>query len=329
MLSRRELLAMTAVGFATFGLEKTASAKRLDKGPSKASYRVKVGQGRQLGVVEYGDPLGFPVFYFHGLPACRLEATILNDHASRSHCRLIAVDRPGIGLSSPQPGRTILSWVDDVRRLANSVIEDNGAFSILGFSSGSPYAIACAHRLRSVGLKRVTIVSGVKSPEFSHVPDGNGGRLLALMRRRPKLARKLLTVFENRCRRWPAKAVNRMTKKMACADQHLLHNPAYRDAFLQAVHQSMRQGPCGILEDALLLTSCWNIPLGEINLPVSIWHGACDQTIPVAASLKLAEHIPESHLTIVANQGHVSLLRTSGHEMLSLLSSGMSGSHVS
>lgn len=328
MLSRRDLLAMTAVGFATFGLKRTASAKQSWMRPSKVSYRVTVGQGRRLGVIEYGDPLGFPVFYFHGLPACRLEATILSDHARNAHCRLIAVDRPGIGLSSPHPGRTILNWTDDVSKLANSVIEDNGAFSILGFSSGSPFAIASAYRLRGVGLKRVTIVSGVKSPEFSHVPDGNGGRLLALMRRRPKLARKLLTVFEKRCRRQPERAVKRLTKKMASADQHLLRKPAYRDALLQAVHQSMRQGPCGILEDALLLTSCWNIPLGEINLPVSIWHGACDQTIPAAASHKLTEHIPESHLTIVANQGHVSLLRTSGLEILNWLRTGVSGDRI-
>ncbi len=332
MLSRRDILAMTAVGCATFCWERTASAKQSKMRPSKASYWVTVGHGRRLGVVEYGDPLGFPIFYFHGLPACRFEAAVLSDHASNSHCRLIAVDRPGIGLSSPQSGRTILDWVDDVSRLANAVIEEKNSkrsFSILGFSSGGPYAVACAHRLRSAGLRRVSIVSCVKSPEFSQVPDGHGGRLLALIRRRPKLARMLLKVFANRCRRRPAMAVKQMTKKMARADQCLFRNSVYRDAFVQAVHESMRQGPCGILKDALLLTSCWNIPLSEITLPVSIWHGACDKTIPVAVGHKFAEKIPESHFTIVANEGHVSLLHTSGHEILSWLSSGVSDSHVS
>ncbi len=332
MLSRRDLLAMMAVGCTTLEWDRIAAAEQPETVPSKASYRVQVGHNRWLGVVEYGDPLGFPVFYFHGLPACRLEAAILSDHARKDHCRLIAVDRPGFGLSSRHPGRTILSWADDVSKLADTVIEEKDSqrsFSILGFSSGGPYAVACAHRLGSTGLIRATIVSGVKSPQFTRVSDGNGGHLLALMRRHPKLARKLITVFANRCRRRPAIAVDRMTKKMACVDQQLLRSREYRDAFLLAVHESTRQGPCGILEDAMLLTSCWNIPLGEIAVPVSIWHGACDQTIPVAASHKLAEKIPTSHLTIVANEGHVSLLRTSGQEMLSWLSTGETESHAS
>jgi pimeloyl-ACP methyl ester carboxylesterase len=325
MLSRRNFLAMTAAGCATYSRKSIASAKQLPPQPSKSSYQVKAGQGRRIGVVEYGDPLGFPVFYFHGLPTCRLEAAILSDHASNSHCRLIAIDRPGMGLSSPQSGRSITDWVDDITALANAVITEKDrtrSFSVFGFSSGGPYAIACAHRLRKAGLMRVAVVSGVKSPEFSQLADGIGGRSLSLARCRPRLARTLLTVFANRSRRRPALMVNRMTREMAHPDQHILRNCVYRDAFLQALYESLRQGPCGILEDAKLLTSRWNIPLSEINLPLSIWHGECDRTIPLAVSQKLAEQIPASQLTTVANEGHVSLLRTCGYNILGWLRTG-------
>jgi len=330
MLSRRDLLAMTAVSCATYGWESTAAAKPLSMRPSKGSYRVEIGHGRRLGVVKYGDPLGYPVLYFHGLPTCRFEAAILSDYASAFHCRLIAVDRPGIGLSSPQPGRTILGWTDDVSRLVDSVIgeqDSQRSYAVLGFSSGGPFAVASAHRLRGTGLKRVAIVSGVKSPQFSHLPDGNGGRMLELVKRHPRLARTALTLFAKRCHRNPAAAIKRLTSGMACADQRLLHSSLYRGAFLRTVHEAMRQGPCGILGDALLLTSCWHIPLSEIKLPVSIWHGACDKTIAVAASHKLAEHIPGSHLTIAANEGHVSMLRALGPEILTWLSTGRPESH--
>jgi pimeloyl-ACP methyl ester carboxylesterase len=328
MILRREFLLAATVGCTTVGWERMAVARQPTLGPSGCSYRVKVGQGRQLGVIEYGDPHGFPVFYFHGLPVCRYEASILSDHASRSHCRLIAVDRPGIGLSSPQAGRTFLDWADDVSNLASSVIEEKDfkkSFSILGYSSGGPYAVACAHRLRSAGLTRVAVVSGVKlrSPAFSQVPDGMGGRLIALRRKHPRLARMMVNRFANLCRRRPNVAIRKMTKRMARADQRLFSNCVYRAAFLRGVHESMRQGPDGILEEGLLLGSCWKIPLCEITLPMSIWHGACDKTIPVAVGHKLAEQIPQSQLTVAANEGHVSLLRTFGYEILSWLNSSM------
>jgi pimeloyl-ACP methyl ester carboxylesterase len=222
MILRREFLTTATVGCAMVGWGRMAAAMQPTLGPSRLSYQVKVGQGRQLGVVEYGDPLGFPVFYFHGLPACRYEASILSYHACRSHCRLIAVDRPGIGLSSPQVGRTFLDWTDDVCHLVSSVIEEKDfkrSFSILGYSSGGPYAVACAHRLRSAGLIRVAIVSGLKlrSPAFSQVPDGTGGRLIALRRNHPRLARMMVTGFGNLCRRRPTVAIRQMTKRMARA----------------------------------------------------------------------------------------------------------------
>ncbi|MGI9428954.1 MAG: alpha/beta fold hydrolase [Bythopirellula sp.] len=293
--------------------------------PCRPSYQVRVAHGRRLGVVEYGDPCGFPVIYFHGHPACRLEAAILSDHASTTNCRIIAVDRPGIGLSSPQPSRTILDWANDVCSLASCVIEakdSKRSFSILGFSSGGPYALACAHQLRHAGLTRVAIVSGVKSPEFSQVSGGTAGRLFDLRRHHPRIARMMVVGFAKLCRRRPTVAIHQMTKRMARADQQLFCDCACREGFLQGVHESMRQGPCGILDDAWLLSHCWNIPLGEITLPVSIWHGACDKTVSVAAAHKLAERIPASQLTIVASEGHVSLLRSCGSEILSGLRAG-------
>jgi pimeloyl-ACP methyl ester carboxylesterase len=324
MILRRDFLALTTVGYANFGWERSAAAQQPNLTPSRPSYQVTVAHGRRLGVVEYGDPCGFPVFYFHGHPACRLEAAILSDHASQTNCRLIAVDRPGIALSSRQAGRTILDWADDVSSLANSVVEEQDSkrsFSILGFSSGGPYAVACAHRLRHAGLMRVAIVSGIKNPGFSQVPGGTAGRLFELRRRHPKIARMLVVGYAGLCRRRPTAAIHQMTKRMARADQQLFRSCIYRNAFLQGVHESMRQGPCGILDDAWLLSHCWNIPLGKITLPVSIWHGACDKTVAVAAAYQLAEHIPASHLTIVANEGHVSLLRSCGPEILRWLSS--------
>jgi pimeloyl-ACP methyl ester carboxylesterase len=46
--------------------------------------------------------------------------------------RLISPDRPGIGLSDPQPDRTIRDWADDIADLLDQLGVDR--FAVMGWS---------------------------------------------------------------------------------------------------------------------------------------------------------------------------------------------------
>jgi len=78
--------------------------------PERSNRTCRLPGGRKLGYAEGGDPNGVPVFYFHGFPGSRLEATLLPP----SGIRLIGVDRPGYGLSTPAPAA---SWLTGRRTL--------------------------------------------------------------------------------------------------------------------------------------------------------------------------------------------------------------------
>src|SRR5262249_37704143 len=106
---------------------------------------LKLVSGRQLGWAEFGDPAGFPILYFHGLPGSRLEAGLTDDSARRHGARVIAVDRPGFGLSDYEPNRRIMDWPDRVRELVAHLGLER--FSIIGVSGGAPYASVCAFQL--------------------------------------------------------------------------------------------------------------------------------------------------------------------------------------
>lgn len=71
--------------------------------------------GRQLGYSDTGNPHDPPVFYFHGFPGSRLEASFLTIEGAR----LIGVDRPGYGLSSPMRGRKLADFPQDIAALAD------------------------------------------------------------------------------------------------------------------------------------------------------------------------------------------------------------------
>src|SRR5438270_11543678 len=82
---------------------------------------LQLADGRKLGYACYGAADARPVLYFHGTPSSRLEPNILDvfeipmyDVLQRYNLRLIAIDRPGMGLSSFQEERTLVSFADDV-----------------------------------------------------------------------------------------------------------------------------------------------------------------------------------------------------------------------
>ena len=82
---------------------------------------VQLPDGRSLAYAEYGDPTGFPVFLFHGLPGTRLSWGLIPDHPFPPGLRIIAPDRPGYGKSDPKHGRTMLDWPDDIASLADEL----------------------------------------------------------------------------------------------------------------------------------------------------------------------------------------------------------------
>jgi pimeloyl-ACP methyl ester carboxylesterase len=138
--------------------------KRIDQ-------QIKLQDGRMLGYAEYGAPRGMPVFYFHEFPGSRLDYLLFDagDVAMETNARIIAVDRPGMGLSALMRGRQILDWPDDVTELADALQIDR--FAVLGISGGGSYAAACAFRITG-RLIATGLVCGMGPSDAPGMKDG-------------------------------------------------------------------------------------------------------------------------------------------------------------
>lgn len=113
---------------------------------------VTLSDGRILAFDDVGDRDGHAVVYFHGTPDSRLARHPDDGIVAGLGLRLLAVDRPGIGASSPDPAATPVSVADDVAALLDAVDVDRVA--VLSWSAGSIGAAAFAglHPDRADGL---------------------------------------------------------------------------------------------------------------------------------------------------------------------------------
>ena len=83
--------------------------------------------------------------YFHGLLGSRLESNFDSQSSLVHGVLFISVDRPGYGLSTYSPKRGYLDFVQDIEELLNYLALPK--VLAIGFSSGGPYALACAARI--------------------------------------------------------------------------------------------------------------------------------------------------------------------------------------
>jgi pimeloyl-ACP methyl ester carboxylesterase len=264
--------------------------------------QLELPDGRLLGYAEYGDPLGKPIFYFHGWPGSRLEARIAEQVAHQRQVRLIAVDRPGMGLSSFQPRRTLLDWPEDINRLADSLSLDR--FAIVGVSGGGPYVIACASKIPG-RLTKVGIVCGVRP--VKRPAQTSTEQMLLFCQQVPWLMRLLLNREARRIRRDPAQALAQTVDQLPPADQAVFAQDQVRQTMMEDLIEAFQQGARGIVADGALYARDWGIDFDQIRAPVFIWQGEQDTTVLPRTAQLLARLIPTARVTFFAEEGHYSL----------------------
>jgi pimeloyl-ACP methyl ester carboxylesterase len=265
---------------------------------------LKLGDGRLLGWAEYGASTGPVVFAMHGNPGSRLMFRIGRAAALELGIRLVAPDRPGFGLSTPQPGRTLDNWIDDFAALVRRIGAER--FSIVGISGGGPYATASAahfgERVASLGL--VSPIGPVA--ELADRIDMT------------EVQRRLFLHFPHRRRlmRWSTSAVGAFfriapgayydlfLRALPEADRAILRQPHVKAQMIADVHESQRQGGDGSRSDLVIFSEPWGVDYSCITARSVLWQGLEDTIVPVDAAIGLGRLIPGCRIVELAGEGH-------------------------
>ena len=66
--------------------------------------------------------------------------------------------------------------------------------------------------------------------------------------------------------------------------------------------------PHGWRDDDLAFVMPWGFEVGEIDVPVAVWHGKQDRAVPFTHGRWLVDHVPGARGFLTDDQGHLSLI---------------------
>ena len=280
--------------------------------------KIKLSDGRILGFAEYGDSLGFPVFYFHGGQESRLSSLFMDSTAKILNIRIISPDRPGIGISTFQDNRQFMDWGNDITQLANSLKLNK--YSVFGLSGGAPHVLACILS-DSSRIENASIISGATPYDYKGTLKGMWFPVklihwFASLEKDKRLRKFIQNDFDGLVSK-PEKRIKQFQKYLPKPDKHLMINhPEYGWEFIEGSKESYNQGIEAVVQEWKLYVSNWHMNLNTIQFPVNLWYGTEDKMAPISRGNYYHSQLPNSKLNVIDNEGHFSLIRNHLEEIL-------------
>lgn len=240
---------------------------------------------RRLSVAGHGTPIAL----FHGFAdSADTWRDVLTEFGAAGRAAL-AVDMPGFGDAESRQAGAIMPQLD---AFVDAVIADTGPVILMGNSLGACASVRAATR----GSCNVRAAIAVDEPILaSHW-------LMRLGRRRSDPFRVLdrrMPIPKNLYRR----AVRGTLARLLYAD------PAQADPAVLARFTAQASAPSRtrkMLGDAraIALETAGGYDSERVKCPLLVIHGRKDRIIPVHASERLHELVPESTLVVLPNSGH-------------------------
>jgi len=217
--------------------------------------------------------------------------------------RLISFDRPGFGRSDRRPDRSLTDTADDIVALIDHLGFEK--VYLAAPSGGGPPALALAHRAPD-RIRAVALIGAV-------APTDASGALVGITferrvgfwaaRHAPGLLRWAIS-----WRVRPGQDMGRFfasyTRHNPPVDQAILARPEIRDMLLASYAESLCQGIDAFAWELQLAARPWGFSLPDIRVPVAVWHGAKDNSIPLVMGKRNAAAIPGAQLHVLPDEGH-------------------------
>ena len=265
--------------------------------------------GRQLRLLEAGQPDGVPVLVQRGTPqSCRLYDRWVEDAQSRG-IRLICYERPGYGESTRHPRRSVASAANDVAEIAE--ILGLKRLLVWGISGGGPHALACAALLP--GLVMAVAALGSIAPYPAEGLDycaGMGEDNVADFKAALKggeAHRQAVEASASKLLNADLKSLTQALQSLLCPGDAAALTTDFAGFVLHSVREGIGKTRNGMIDDDMAHLAPWGFELGQIRIPVLLMHGERDQFVPVSHSKWLARKIANAETRFLPEDGHLTV----------------------
>ncbi|CDO05257.1 alpha/beta hydrolase [Mycolicibacterium cosmeticum] len=273
----------------------------------KLEGNIAVSADRQIGFAEFGDPQGRAVFWLHGTPGARRQIPAeARAYAELERIRLIGVDRPGIGSSTPHQYPNVLAFAADLRVIADTLGIDH--FAVIGLSGGGPYTLATA-----AAMPERVVAAGVLGGVAPYVgPDAIGSGLMDLGSRVApvlevaglpiRLVAGTLIKFLGPVASPALEIYARLSPE---GDRRLLSRPEFKAMFLDDLLNGSRKQLAAPFADVIAFVRDWGFRLDEVKVPVRWWHGDKDHIVPFDHGRHAVSLLPDATMTVLPGESHL------------------------
>ncbi|TQL68690.1 pimeloyl-ACP methyl ester carboxylesterase [Nocardioides albertanoniae] len=253
--------------------------------------------GCTLTGTSYGPVDGRPVLYLAGAATGR-EMSFGEDLLDARGVRLITMDRPGMGGSTPDPDRTVASTADDYRTFLAGVLgEESLPVPVVANSQGGLFGLAAAERGWASVLVLVSAADEVAHPAVRALLPASARMLPDLVAQHPMRARELLGSFT-------ADSLRAMILDGSDpSDRAVYSEPDFARRFTAALEQGFANEGAGYVVDTMAAMAAWPIDLSRISCPVTVLYGALDGTHSPDQGVTLASRIPGARRTLIPDAG--------------------------
>lgn len=272
---------------------------------------VTAPDGRLLAGSCTGPVDGRPVLFVAGAATGR-SMVFGAELLAEKGIRLLTMDRPGIGSSTPDPARTIASTAADYRAFVDGVL---GAFDasvpVVANSQGGVFALALA---LSGGASRLVLVS--PADELAH--PAVHAQLPAEATALADLALNDRDAAETVLAGFDAAGMEAMVLGGSDDEDRAFYTaPGFLDRYRRALAEGFANAGQGYVRDTVLAMRPWALPLDEVACPVTVLFGARDRVHSPDLGATLAGRMPHAARTVIPEAGGA-LLWTHAAQVLDL-----------
>ncbi|MBZ5740234.1 alpha/beta fold hydrolase [Nocardioides mangrovi] len=285
---------------------------------------VAVRDGRRLSFAEYGSRTGPAIVWMHGTPGARRQVPLeARAYAEREGVRIIALDRPGIGSSTPHLYPDIRDWTHDLELVLETLAIDT--VRLIGLSGGGPYALAAGAALPD-RVHGVAVLGGVAPTRGADAVAGGPIQLAVSLAPVLSVARVPLGVALTQTirlvRPLAGSALDLYAAVQPAGDKSLLSRPEFKAMFLDDLLNGSRFQTSAPLNDLVLFTRPWGFDAADVVVPVRWWHGDEDHIVPLRHGEHVVGRLPDATLSVIEGESHLGGLGIAEQVIADLLSLG-------